>query len=105
MIVLYVEQDVNFAKQSCLEKLKNKLNIFLFNPLVPDAHYSESQNNKPFSLPIQRLAVDLKKIADFICCTLGTNGLNEKRKVLESGWNGLMASLDVLGSVAQIFYS
>ena len=30
-----------------------------FNPLVPDAHYSERQD-KPFSLQIQRLKVDLK---------------------------------------------
>ena len=30
-----------------------------FNPLVPDAHYSERQD-KPFSLQIQRLEVDLK---------------------------------------------
>ena len=29
------------------------------NPLVPDAHYSERQD-KPFSLQIQRLEVDLK---------------------------------------------
>ena len=31
----------------------------LINPLVPDAHYSEHQD-KPFSLQIQRLEVDLK---------------------------------------------
>ena len=30
-----------------------------FNPLVPDAHYSERQG-KPFSLQIQQLEVDLK---------------------------------------------
>ena len=31
----------------------------MFNPLVPDAHYSERQD-KPFSLQIQLLKVDLK---------------------------------------------
>ena len=35
-----------------------------FNPLVPDAHYSE-RRDKPFYLQIQRLEVDLKLIADF----------------------------------------
>ena len=30
-----------------------------FNPLVPDAHYSE-RHDKPFSLQIQQLEVDLK---------------------------------------------
>ena len=42
------------------------------NPLVPDAQYSERQD-EPFSLLIQRLEVDLK--FNFIFCTLGTNGL------------------------------
>ena len=33
--------------------------IIYVNPLVPDAHYSERQDN-PFSLQIQQLDVDLK---------------------------------------------
>ena len=36
-----------------------------FNPLVPDAHYSERQN-EPFSLQIQRLEVDLKLNCGFL---------------------------------------
>ena len=35
------------------------------NPLVPDAHYSERQD-KPFSLQIQRLEVDLKLNCGFL---------------------------------------
>ena len=31
----------------------------MFNPLIPDAHYSECQG-KTFSLKIQRLEVDLE---------------------------------------------
>ena len=37
----------------------------LFNPLVPDAHYSERQD-KPFSLQIQWLEVDLKLNCGFL---------------------------------------
>ena len=37
---------------------KNENPQLNFNPLVPDAHYSERQD-KPFSLQIQRLEVDL----------------------------------------------
>ena len=36
-----------------------------FNPLVPDAHYSERQDN-PFSWQIQRLEVDLKLNCGFL---------------------------------------
>ena len=44
------------------------------NPLIPDAHYSE-RKEKPFSLQIQRLEVDLKLNCGFLFfCTLGTNG-------------------------------
>ena len=35
------------------------------NPLVPDAHYSERQD-EPFSLQIQRLKVDLKLNCGFL---------------------------------------
>ena len=35
------------------------------NPLVPDAHYSERQD-KPFSLQIQQLEVDLKWNCGFL---------------------------------------
>ena len=35
------------------------------NPLLPDAHYSERQD-KPFSLQIQRLEVDLKLNCGFL---------------------------------------
>ena len=35
------------------------LTEMIFNPLVPDAHYSERQD-EPYSLKIQRLEVDLK---------------------------------------------
>ena len=46
-----------------------------FNPLVPDAHYSEHQD-KPFSLQIQQLEVKFKvNLRIFIFGTLGTNGL------------------------------
>ena len=37
----------------------------LINPLVPDAHYSERQD-RPFSLPIQRLEVDSKLNCGFL---------------------------------------
>ena len=37
----------------------------LLNPLVPDAHYSERQE-KPFSLQIQLLEVDLKINGGFL---------------------------------------
>ena len=37
----------------------------IFNPLVPDAHYSEAQD-KPFSLQVQRLEVDLKLNCRFL---------------------------------------
>ena len=36
-----------------------------FNPLVPDDHYSERQD-KPLSLQIQRLEVDLKLHCGFL---------------------------------------
>ena len=36
-----------------------ELGVQVVNPLVPDDHYSERQD-KPFSLQIQRLEVDLK---------------------------------------------
>ena len=36
-----------------------------FNPLVPDAHYSERQD-KPVSLQIQQLEVDLKWNCGFL---------------------------------------
>ena len=39
--------------------------FFIINPLVPDAHYSERQD-KPFSLQIQQLEVDLKLICGFL---------------------------------------
>ena len=51
-----------------MEKHSNKVHImfnykvgyiFPINPLVPDAHYSERQD-KPLSLQIQQLEVDLK---------------------------------------------
>ena len=49
----------------------------MFNPLVPDAHYSE-RHDKPFSIQIQQLEVDLKlNLGFFIFCTLGTNGLKK----------------------------
>ena len=45
------------------------------NPLVPYAHYSECQD-KPFSLQIKRLEVDLKLNCGFLFfAPLGTNGL------------------------------
>ena len=37
----------------------------VLNQLVPDAHYSERQD-KPFSLRIQRLEVDLKLNCGFL---------------------------------------
>ena len=49
---------------------------FKVNPVVPDAHYSERQD-KPFSLQIQQLEVDLKRNRGFFSfCTPGTSGLN-----------------------------
>ena len=46
-----------------------------FNPLVPDAHYSERQD-EPFSLQLQQLEIDLKLKCRFLFfCNLGTNGL------------------------------
>ena len=42
-------------------------------PLVPDAHYGE-RHDKPFSLQIQRLEVDLKLNCRFFSIQ-GTNGL------------------------------
>ena len=55
-------------------KLSTARSVPTINPLVPDAHYSERQD-KPFSLQIQRLEVDLKLNCGFIFCNLGTNGL------------------------------
>ena len=48
-----------------LKKLKKYLKCpaLRINPVVPDAHYSERQD-EPFSLPIQRLEVEFK-LADF----------------------------------------
>ena len=44
-----------------------KLDVYFLalNPLVPDAHYSERQD-KPFSLQIQQLEVDLKLNCGFL---------------------------------------
>ena len=39
-------------------KTHQREQVWSINPLVPDAHYSERQD-KPFSLQIQRLEVDL----------------------------------------------
>ena len=47
--------------------LKIYIQIFCFNPLVPDAHDSERQE-KPLSLQIQRLEVDLKLNCRFLFC-------------------------------------
>ena len=52
-------------------KCYQQLTLTFFNPLVPDAHYSEPhfhkivivifiKRHKPFSLQIQQLEVDLK---------------------------------------------
>ena len=55
----------------CPESLKPVLKTFyaapnsFFNPLVPDAHYSERQD-KPFSLQFQQLEVDLKLNCRFL---------------------------------------
>ena len=47
----------------------------VINPLVPDAHYSERQD-KPISLQIQRLEVDLKLNCRFLFfAPPRTNGL------------------------------
>ena len=43
-----------------------KINEYrIFNPLVPDAQYSKRQD-KPFSLQIQQLEVDLKLNCGFL---------------------------------------
>ena len=43
-----------------------RVEIFsILNPSVPDAHYSECQD-KPLSLQIQRLEVDLKLNSGFL---------------------------------------
>ena len=58
------------------------------NPLVPDAHYSERQD-KPFSLQIKQLEVDLKLNCGFLFVgTLGTNGLKQATPMMGviRGW-------------------
>ena len=51
----------HLIKKKNNKKNNNKKKI---NPLVPDAHYSERQD-KPYSLQIQRLEVDLKLNCEF----------------------------------------
>ena len=52
----------------CQHTSTNNVSIYaknVINPLVPDAHYSERQD-KPFSLQIQQLEVDLKLNCGFL---------------------------------------
>ena len=73
------KKERHLMKTTLKMKAQHKNERFLlsnwFNPLVPDAQYSEHQD-KPFSLQIHLLLVDLKLNCAFLFFTpRGTNGL------------------------------